>query len=296
MSWRCKPYFPRFHLRADLEAVAWNFIAAPVANTAPAGTFCYTSHMQTILQSTRVAAACMATTIVGGAALLGCPSDSSYSAGGSGDLKRGTIAMLCHSHDATCPPDTTHVAPQTPVAVGAIASFSYSGQVPKTVDGRTSTISLASISTEMLAPLAETNPPSFSARMPGFVAVVAHTEQTTVTDFIHVHIVSVDHISLHPVSETNATNDPINTQLEPQQQITVRAIPRDDTDAPLAGVLTYTWQTLSNEIEIVHHDGPYATIKAVAPGSGTVRVSINGDSESPPNPVNAEVIFTVRDP
>lgn len=249
-----------------------------------------------MMLTTRIATACMATAIVGGAVLLGCPSDSSYSGGGSGDLKRGTIAMLCHPHDATCPPDTTQLPPQPPIAVGAMASFSYSGQVPKTADGRTSTISLASISSEMLAPIADTNPPSFRARMPGFAALVAHTEQTTATDFVHVYITNVDHISLHAAMETSATNDPINTQLELQQQIAIRAIPRDNTGAPLAGVLTYTWEALSNEIEIVHHDGPNATIKAVAPGSATVRVSINDDSESPANPVNAEIIFTVQDP
>jgi hypothetical protein len=103
----------------------------------------------------------------------------------------------------------------------------------------------------------------FVSWMPGHVAVIARTEQGTVTDFVHLRIVGVDHLQLDRESSGNT--------LTVGGQDVWRASPLSEDGMVLGGSLGYVWEVEGSAIEIVAHNGREVTLAAREAGSAILR-------------------------
>ncbi len=196
-----------------------------------------------------------------GLLLTACPSDQEPL--GTGELGKGDLRLVCAPDDAACASGDESLDASVPIAVGASFRMTYDGPVPKAPTGGLSTMVLFSGSPAMLSKDGDL----FIAWIPGSVAVLARTEQGTVTDFVHLVVTSIERIGL----------DSSGDKLVVGSQQVWRATPFGPQDTALAGSLAYTWGVEGTALQVVGTEGRSATIVAKEPGEATLRVK-SGDA------------------
>lgn len=192
--------------------------------------------------------------------LTACPSDQPPFGSGTGELGRGNLSTACTPKDAVCEPEATELDTSVPIAVGASFFVRYDGQVPLSPTGGPAKMILFSSSPDMLS---KDDDDQFVSWMAGHVAVIARTEQGTVTEFVHLRIADVDRIQLD--------RDPSGTAMTVGAQGVWRASPLSVDGTVLGGTLGYVWEVEGSAIEIVSQDGREAVVVAREAGSAVLR-------------------------
>ncbi|MFW5739180.1 MAG: hypothetical protein ACOC1F_02315 [Myxococcota bacterium] len=190
--------------------------------------------------------------------LAGCVSDQASNGAGSGELGRGSLYVNCDANDAACDASIQRLAEGTPIAVGASLTMSYEGHVPNAPTGEPTTMVLFSASPPMLSGDAT----EFVAWLPGRVAVIARTQEGTVTDFVH--------LALEAVSDIQVASDAGDVLLVGEQGVW-SAIPRSEDGRVLGGQLGYAWEVEGTAVELIEQTNRSATITAREPGSAILR-------------------------
>ncbi len=191
--------------------------------------------------------------------LTACPSDQPPFGSGEGELGRGNLSIQCTPQDAACESDATELGASTPLAVGASFFVRYDGQVPMSPTGGPAKMILFSSSPGMLT---KDEGDLFVSWVPGHVAVIARTEQGTVTEFVHLRIIGVDHVQLDRQSSGSLTVG---------GQDVWRASPLSAEGTVLGGALGYVWEVEGSAVEIVAQDGREVTLAAREAGSAILR-------------------------
>lgn len=192
--------------------------------------------------------------------LTACPSDQPPFGSGSGELGRGNLFIACTPKDAACEPEATELDGSTPIALGASFFVRYDGQVPLSPTGGPAKMILFSSSPDMLS---KDDDDQFVSWVPGHVAVIARTEQGTVTEFVHLRIAGIDRIQLD--------GDPSGATMTVGTQGVWLASPLSVDGTVLGGTLGYVWEVEGSAIEIVAQDGREVTLAAREAGSAIVR-------------------------
>jgi hypothetical protein len=196
-----------------------------------------------------------------GLLLTACPSDQDPL--GTGELGKGDLRVACATDDAACAPGAESLDSSVPIAVGAAFRVTYDGPVPKSPAGGLSTMVLFSGSPAMLSK----DEDQFIAWMPGSVAVLARTEQGTVTDFVHLFVSTIERVGLASSEE----------KLVVGKQKVWQATPFGPQDTVLAGSLAYAWEVVGTAAEVVSAEGRSVTLVAKEPGEATLR-ALSGEA------------------
>lgn len=195
--------------------------------------------------------------------LSACVSDQPGYGAGSGELGKGSLFVPCNDQDAACASGATRLEPQTPLAVGASFPLIYEGHVPNAPTGEPTTMILFSASPSMLS----LDGDQFVAWQPGHVAVLARTQEGTVTDFVHLPLATIHQLAL------SRGDDDAAEHLTVGQQGHWLATPRGADGQTLGGRLAYDWHVEGTAIEITAKDGRSVTLLAREAGTATLRVS-----------------------
>src|SRR5262249_13033167 len=103
------------------------------------------------------------------------------------------------------------------------------------------------------------------AKQSGYAALLARDAAGQVVDYTILHV--------HAIASLGVLGVTTDTLLKPGDRRALRAWPRDQTNTPLAGTLTYEWETSDPRVATASvNDGGAATLNAV--GRGTVRVRV----------------------
>jgi len=180
--------------------------------------------------------------------LAGCPHR------GREQSPMGAFGVVCAGGDAACDePGTTGALPAV-VAVGAALQIVFTGDQ----------VTDSPIRVRAASPyMAVADGPSLQFTAPGFCAVLARSEAGTVVDLAHVEVRPIHTLALEAPA-----------WLAPGQSAVIVAQPRDASDQPLAGSLSYAWSSSDPSVVAVDSSSKGRRAKVLGVGAGTATLTV----------------------
>jgi hypothetical protein len=188
----------------------------------------------------------------------------------SGELNNGRFSYLCvDSSDAACDDFGGAFSVPALIAVGGAFGIEYTGE---TVEG--DPVQVVPASDKMMTGASG----SFRLLRPGVSAALARSTSGSVADFVHLQGALVDHLDVGGPSGDAAVTA---VQMDTDDGIDLRVIPKDDLGTSLAGAFSYAWST--SDATIVSLDKQERRnrvhLTASKPGKVTVEVSLPGGAK-----------------
>lgn len=165
----------------------------------------------------------------------------------------GAFGVVCARGDASCDdPGTTGALPAV-VAVGAALQVIFTGDQ----------VTDSPIRVRAASPyMAVADGPSLQFTAPGFCAILARSEAGTVVDLAHVEVRPIQTLALEAPAS-----------LAPGQSAVIVAQPRDASDQPLAGSLSYAWSSSDPSVVAIDSSARGRSAKVLGVGAGTAIVT-----------------------